>query len=157
MFSLAPLNNVPTTYSMFNCSDRFAKVQSCPVDCFSAESIINHAQLAWIDENSACAVKQSILSSLPTSFSVFLCLPLLLVSFTVSCIVLAMPQALEIVPYHQCSRFVTMERRSSCVPIALLILITNHLISHMDFVSDSIAFPVLLSGSSFYIYHMIRP
>ena len=46
------------------------------------------------------------------------CLPLLLAPFTVPCgIVFAMPEDLEMWPYHLSFRFFTMVRRSSCTPI----------------------------------------
>ena len=49
---------------------------------------------------------------------------LLLAHFTVLCrIVFAMPQDLEMWPYHLSFRFFTMVRRSSCTPIAVWILL----------------------------------
>ena len=52
------------------------------------------------------------------------CLPLLLAPFTIPCrIVFAMPEDLEIWPYHLSFRFFTMVRRSSCTPIAFWILL----------------------------------
>ena len=51
-------------------------------------------------------------------------LPLLLAPFTVPCrIVFAMPEDLEMWPYHLSFRFFTMIRRSSCIPIAFWILL----------------------------------
>ena len=45
-------------------------------------------------------------------------------SFTVPCrIVFAMPEDLEMWPYHLSFRFFTMARRSSCTPIAFWILL----------------------------------
>ena len=62
--------------------------------------------------------------SLMLSSHLFLCLPLLLAPFTVPCrIVFAMPEDLEMWPYHLCFRFFTMVRRSSCTPIAFWILL----------------------------------
>ena len=50
--------------------------------------------------------------------------PLLLAYFTVSCrIVFAMPEDLEMWPYHLSFHFFTMVRRSSCTPIAFWILL----------------------------------
>ena len=54
----------------------------------------------------------------------FFCLPLLLATFTVPCrIVFAMPEDLEMWPYHLSFRFFTMVRRSSCTPTAFWILL----------------------------------
>ena len=54
----------------------------------------------------------------------FFCLPLLLAPFTVPCrIVFAMPEDLEMWPYHLNFRFFTMVRRSSCTPVAFWILL----------------------------------
>ena len=57
--------------------------------------------------------------SLMLSFHLFFCLPLLLVPFTVPCrIVFAMPEDLEMWPYHPSFRFFTMVRRSSCTTMS---------------------------------------
>ena len=62
--------------------------------------------------------------SLMLSFHHFFCLPLLVVPFTVPCrIVFAMPENLEMWPYHLSFRFFTMVRRSSCTPTAFWILL----------------------------------
>ena len=62
--------------------------------------------------------------SLMLSSHLFFCLPLLLAPFTVPCrIVFAMPEDLEMWPYHLSIRFFTMVRRSSCTPIAFWILL----------------------------------
>ena len=62
--------------------------------------------------------------SLMLSSHLFFCLPLLLAPFTVPCrIVFAMPEDLEMWPYHLSFRFFTMVRRSSCTPIAFWILL----------------------------------
>ena len=62
--------------------------------------------------------------SLMLSSHLFFCLPLLLAPFTVPCrTVFAMPEDLEMWPYHLSFRFFTMVRRSSCTPIALWILL----------------------------------
>ena len=54
------------------------------------------------------------------SYHLFFCL---LVLFTVPCsIVFAVPEDLEMWPYHLSSRFFTMVRRSSCTPIAFWVL-----------------------------------
>ena len=54
----------------------------------------------------------------------FFCLPLLLAPFTVPCrIVFAMPEDLEMWPYHLSFRFFAMVGRSSCTPIAFWILL----------------------------------
>ena len=54
----------------------------------------------------------------------FFCLPLLLAPFTVLCrIVFAMPEDLEMWPYHLSFHFFTMVRRSSCTPFAFWILL----------------------------------
>ena len=57
--------------------------------------------------------------SLMLSSHLFFCLPLLLAPFTVPCrIVFAMPEDLEMWPYHLSFLFFTMVRRSSCTPVA---------------------------------------
>ena len=62
--------------------------------------------------------------SLMLSSHLFFCLPLLLAPFTVpGRIVFAMPEDLEMWPYHLSFRFFTMVRRSSCTPIAFWILL----------------------------------
>ena len=62
--------------------------------------------------------------SLMLSSHLFFCLPLLLVPFTVPCrIIFAMPEDLEMWPYHLSFRFFPMVRRSSCTPIAFWILL----------------------------------
>ena len=62
--------------------------------------------------------------SLMLSSYLFFCLPFLLAPFTVPCrIVFAMPEDLEMWPYHLSFRFFTMVRRSSCTPIAFWILL----------------------------------
>ena len=62
--------------------------------------------------------------SLMLSSHLFFCLPLLLAPFTVPCrIIFAMPEDLEMWPYHLRFRFFTMVRRSSCIPIAFWILL----------------------------------
>ena len=62
--------------------------------------------------------------SLMLSSHLFFCLPLLLAPFTVpGSIVFAMPEDLEMWPYHLSFRFFTMVRRSSCTPIAFWILL----------------------------------
>ena len=62
--------------------------------------------------------------SLMLSSHLFFCLPLLLAPFTVPCrIVFAMPEDLEIWPYHLSFLFFTIVRRSSCTPIAFWILL----------------------------------
>ena len=54
----------------------------------------------------------------------FFCLPLLLAPFTVPCrIIFAMPEDLEMWPYHLSFRFFTMVKRSSCTPIASWIIL----------------------------------
>ena len=64
--------------------------------------------------------------SLMLSSHLFFCLPLLLAPFTVPCrIVFAMPEDLEMWPYHLSFRFFTMVRRSSCTPIAFWILLRS--------------------------------
>ena len=62
--------------------------------------------------------------SLMLSSHLFFCLSLLLASFTVPCrIVYAMPEDLEMWPYHLSFRFFTMVRRSSCTPVSFWILL----------------------------------
>ena len=62
------------------------------------------------------------LHSLMLSSHIF-CLSLLLAHFTVPCrIVFAIPEDLEMWPYHLSFRFFTMVRRSSCTPAAFWIL-----------------------------------
>ena len=54
----------------------------------------------------------------------FFRLPLLLAHFTVSCrIVFAMPEDLEMWPYHLSFRLFTMVRSSSCTPVAFWTLL----------------------------------
>ena len=70
--------------------------------------------------------------SLMLSSHLFFCLPLLLAPFTVPCrIVFAMPEELEMWPYHLSFRFFTMVRRSSCTPIAFWILLFRSLLLHL--------------------------
>ena len=62
--------------------------------------------------------------SLMLSSHLFFCLSLLLAPFTAPCrIVFAMPEDLEMCPYHLSFRFYTIDRRSSCTPIAFWILL----------------------------------
>ena len=62
--------------------------------------------------------------SLMLSSHLFFCLHLLLAPFTVPCrIVFAMPEDLEMWPYHLRFRFFTMVRRLSCTPVAFWILL----------------------------------
>ena len=64
------------------------------------------------------------LHSLMLSSYLFFCLPLLLAPFIVPCrIVFAMPEHLEMWPYHLSFRFFTMVGRSSCIPVAFWILL----------------------------------
>ena len=66
--------------------------------------------------------------SLMLSSHLFFCLPLLLAPFTVLCrIVFAMPEHLEIWPYHLSFRFFTIVRRWSCTSIAFWILLRTSL------------------------------
>ena len=61
--------------------------------------------------------------SLMLPFNLFLCLPCLLPPFTVPCkMVLARPDEWETWPHHCSLRLFTIVRRSSCGPIACLIL-----------------------------------
>ena len=63
-------------------------------------------------------------NSLMLSSHFFFCLPLLLAHFTVPCrIAFAMPEDLEMWPYHLSFRFFTMVRRSLCTPFAFWILL----------------------------------
>ena len=71
------------------------------------------------------------------SSHLFFCLPLHLAPFTVPCrIVFAMPEDLEMWPYHLSFRFFTMVRRSSCTPICILDSVANLLVLHMVFVGN---------------------
>ena len=71
--------------------------------------------------------------SLMLSSHLFFCLPLLLAPFTVPCrIVFAMPEDLEMWPYHLSFRFFIMVRRSSCT----LDSFANLLVRHMVFVGN---------------------
>ena len=77
---------------------------------------------------SSAALRESLnpiyVYSLMLSSHLFFCLPLLLASFTATCnIVFAMPEYLEMWPYHPSFRFFSMVRRSSCTPIAFWILL----------------------------------
>ena len=57
--------------------------------------------------------------SLMLSSHLFFCLSLILAPFTVPCrTVFAMPENLEMWPYHPSFHFFTMVRRSSCTPVA---------------------------------------
>ena len=68
--------------------------------------------------------------SLMLSSYLFFCLPLLLAPFIVPCrIVFAMPEHLEMWPYHLSFRFLTMVR-SSCIPVAFWILLRTSCSSH---------------------------
>ena len=77
---------------------------------------------------SSAALRESpnpiLAHSLMLSSHLFFCLPLLLAPFTVPCrIVFAMPEDLEMWPYHLSFHFFTMVRRSSSTPIAFWILL----------------------------------
>ena len=76
--------------------------------------------------------------SLMLSSHLFFCLFLFLAPFTVPCRnVFAMPEDLEIWPYHLSFRFFTMVRRSSCTPIfCFLDSVANLLVRHMVFVRN---------------------
>ena len=75
--------------------------------------------------------------SLMLSSHLFFCLPLLLAPFTVPCrIVFAMPEDLEMWPYHLSFRFFTMVRRSSCTPIAFWILLRTSSFVTWSFVGN---------------------
>ena len=78
--------------------------------------------------------------SLMLSSYLFFYLPLLLAPFTVPCrIVFAMPEHLEMWPYHLSFRFFTMIRRSSCIPVAFWILLRTSLFvtgSHLGCLSS---------------------
>ena len=66
--------------------------------------------------------------SLMLSSHLFFCLPLLLAPFTDPCrIVFAIPEDLEMWPYHLIFRFFTMVRRSSCTPVVFWILLQTSL------------------------------
>ena len=76
---------------------------------------------------SSAALRESpnpiLIHSLMLSSHLFFCLPLLLAPFTVLCrILFAMPEELEVWPYHLSFRFFTMVR-SACTPIAFWILL----------------------------------
>ena len=61
--------------------------------------------------------------SLMLSSYLFLCLPCLLLPFTVPCkMILARPDERETCPYHSSLRLFTIVKRSSCGPIACWIL-----------------------------------
>ena len=67
----------------------------------------------------------------------FFCLPLLLPPFTVPCrIVFAMPEDLEMRPYHLSFCFFTTVRRSSCTPVAFWILLRTSSFVNMVFVGN---------------------
>ena len=76
----------------------------------------------------------SLMSSFHLFFSVFL------TPFTVTCrIVFAMPEDLEMWPYHLSFRFFTMVRRSTCTPIKwILDSVANLLVRHNAEVSYTI-------------------
>ena len=66
--------------------------------------------------------------SLMLSSHLFFCLTLLLAPFTIHCrIVFAMPEDLEMWPYHLSFLFFTIVRRSSCTPVAFWILLRTSL------------------------------
>ena len=76
--------------------------------------------------------------SLMLSSHLFFCLPLLLAPFTVPCrIVFAMPEDLEMWPYHLSFRFFTMVKRSSCTPIAFWILLRTSSFVTRRFATES--------------------
>ena len=80
----------------------------------------------------------------------FFCLSLLLPLFTVPCrIVIAMPEELEIWPYHLSFRFFAMVRRSSCTPTAfwILLLYPNSIPVHSSMLPSHLFFclPLLLA------------
>ena len=66
--------------------------------------------------------------SLMLSSHLFFCLTLFLAPFTVPCRnFFAMPDDLEMWPYHLSFLFFTIVRRSSCTPVAFLILLRTSL------------------------------
>ena len=86
------------------------------------------ATISFHPSLSSAALRESpnpiLVHSFMLSSHLFFCLPLLLAPFTVPCrIVFAMPEDLEMWPYHLSFRFFTMVRRSSCTPIAFWILL----------------------------------
>ena len=86
------------------------------------------ATIPFHDSLSSAALKESPNSisvhSFMLSYHLFFCLPLLLAPFTVPYrIVFAMPEDLEMWPYHLSFHFFTIVRRSSCTPIAFWILL----------------------------------
>ena len=89
---------------------------------FTSE-IVGAPQVTWQQYLSAltffrCPQEISIpIHSLKLSSHLFFCLRLLLAPFTVPCrIVFAMPEDLEMWPYHLSFHFFTVVRRSSCTP-----------------------------------------
>ena len=66
--------------------------------------------------------------SLMLSSHLFFYVPFFLAPFTIPCrIVFAMPENLEMWPYHLSFRFFTMVRRSSCTPVSFWILLQTSL------------------------------
>ena len=75
--------------------------------------------------------------SLMLSSHLFFCLPLLLAPFTVPCrIVFAMPEDLEMWPYHLSFLFFTMVRRSLFTPTAFWILLRTYSFVTWSFVGN---------------------
>ena len=86
------------------------------------------AKIPFHPSLSSAALRESTnpipVHSLMLSSHLFFCLPLLLAPPTVPCrTVFAMPEDLEIWPYHLSFRFFIMVRRSSCTPVAFWILL----------------------------------
>ena len=89
----------------------------------SSQSLDDVATIPFHSSLSSVALKESPnpipVHPLMLSSHLFFCLPLLFAAFTVPCrIVFAMPEDLDIRPYHFIFRFFTMVRRLSCTPIA---------------------------------------
>ena len=112
-------------------------VTSCACKPISSQSLnlegrrittVDIATIPFHPSLSSAALKESPnpipVHSLMLSSHLFFCLPLFLAPFTVPCrIVFAMPEDLEMWPYHVSFRFFTMVRRLSCTPVAFWILL----------------------------------
>ena len=111
-------------------------VTSCACKPISSQSLNLEGRRSTTDDNATIPFHHSLSSaalrespnpipvhSLMLSSHLFFCLPLLHAPFTVPCrIVFAMPEDLEMRPYHLSFRFFTMVRRLPCTPIAFWIM-----------------------------------
>ena len=99
----------------------------------------NVATIPFHPSMSSAALRESPnpihVHSLTLSSNLFFCLPLLLTPFIVPCRI-AMPEDLEMWPYHLSFHFFTMVRRSSCHSNCILDSVANLLVRHIVFVGN---------------------